>query len=86
MRSRRLLGVPEPLVASAAGVLLLTRAHFASVIDSGLVGSTDFHSSHPQWHEPEHHAFSGRGAARAEDAQGTPTQSHISPSILVYED
>ena len=29
---------------------------------------------------------SGRGAARAEDAQGTPTQSHISPSILVYED
>jgi len=22
----------------------------------------------------------------AEDAQGTPTQSHISPSILVYED
>ena len=24
--------------------------------------------------------------ARAEDAQGTPTQSHISPSILVYED
>ena len=28
----------------------------------------------------------GRGAARAEDAQGTPTQSHISPSILVNED
>ena len=25
---------------------------------------------------------SGRGSARAEDAQGTPTQSHISPSIL----
>jgi len=25
-------------------------------------------------------------AARAEDAQGTPTQSHISRSILVYED
>ena len=24
----------------------------------------------------------GRGSARAEDAQGTPTQSHISPSIL----
>jgi len=30
--------------------------------------------------------FYGRGTARAEDAQGTPTQSHISPSILVYED
>jgi len=27
-----------------------------------------------------------RGTARAEDAQGTPTQSHISPRILVYED
>jgi len=25
-------------------------------------------------------------AARAEDAQGTPTQSHISSSILVYDD
>ena len=28
----------------------------------------------------------GRGTARAEDAQGTPTQSRIPPSILVYED
>jgi len=28
----------------------------------------------------------GRGAARAEDAQGTPTQKHISPRILVYEE
>jgi len=27
-----------------------------------------------------------QGTTRAEDAQGTPTQSHISPSILVYED
>jgi len=27
-----------------------------------------------------------RGTTRAEDDQGTPTQSHISPSILVYED
>ena len=30
--------------------------------------------------------LSGRGTARAEDAQGTPTQSHISPSIPVHED
>ena len=30
------------------------------------------------------HGF-GRGTTRAEDAHGTPTQSHISPSILVYE-
>ena len=29
---------------------------------------------------------SGRGTTRAEDAQGTPTQSHISPSIQVYKD
>jgi len=28
----------------------------------------------------------GRGFTRAEDAQGTPTRSHISPSILVYEE
>ena len=28
----------------------------------------------------------GRGAARAEYAQRTPTQSHIPPSILVYEE
>jgi hypothetical protein len=27
----------------------------------------------------------GSGAARAEDAEGTPTQSHISPSVLVYQ-
>jgi len=30
--------------------------------------------------------LSGRGAARAEVAQGTPSQSRISPNILVYED
>ena len=29
---------------------------------------------------------SGRGTTRADDAQGAPTQSHISPSILVYEE
>jgi len=28
----------------------------------------------------------GRGTARAEDAQGTPTQSHMLPSMLVYEE
>jgi len=28
----------------------------------------------------------GRGAAREEDAQGIPTKTHISPSILAYED
>ena len=29
--------------------------------------------------------LSGRGNTRAEDAQGAPAQSHISPDILVYE-
>jgi hypothetical protein len=43
-------------------------------LDSGRRGTT--HS----WDLP------GRGTARAEDAQGTPTQSHTSPSILLYED
>ena len=28
---------------------------------------------------------SGRGTTRANDAQGTPTQSHMSPSRLVYQ-
>jgi len=30
--------------------------------------------------------LSGRGTTRVDDAQGTPTQSHISPIILVYKD
>ena len=29
---------------------------------------------------------SDRGTTRADDAQGPPTQSHISPTILVYEE
>ena len=30
--------------------------------------------------------LSGRGTTREEDAPGTPTQSHLSPSILVHEE
>ena len=30
--------------------------------------------------------FYAGGTTRADDAQGTPTQSHISPSIPVHED
>ena len=30
--------------------------------------------------------LSGRGVASAEDAQGTPKQSHLSSNILAYED
>ena len=33
-----------------------------------------------------HMSDSGKGVARAEDAQGTTTQSHIPPSIQVYKD
>jgi len=40
-------------------------------MDSGLVGSSDF--LRERYHE------------RPADAPGTPTQIHISPSILVYE-
>jgi len=43
----------------------------------------DVSSHFPRWRVV---VVSGRGAARAEDAQGTPTQSHVSPSILVYEE
>ena len=38
------------------------------------------------WRVIDSGLVSGRGTTRAEDAQGTPTQSHISPSILVYEE
>jgi hypothetical protein len=34
--------------------------------------------------EPGGTNIAGRGAARAGNAHGTPAQSHISPSILVY--
>ena len=34
---------------------------FHTLIDSGMVGSTELRSSHPQGHEPEHHAFSSDG-------------------------
>ena len=42
----------------------------------------------PLYHLEESEPFDlpGKGATRAEDAQGTPTQSHVSPNILVYED
>jgi len=46
--------------------MCLIRMAYEQVIDSRLVGFVDFHSSHPH---------SGRGAARAGDAQETPTQS-----------
>ena len=41
------------------------------MINSGLVGSSD---------------LSGRGTTQAEVAQGTPSQSNISPSVLVHEE
>jgi hypothetical protein len=48
------------------------------VIDSGLVGSTDFHSSHPQGY--------GEGCRESRTcSRDIPTQSHILPGILVYQ-
>ena len=48
-----------------------SRAPLQHIIDSGLVGSTNFCSSHRR-----------KGSARADDALGAPTQNHISPVIL----
>ena len=48
----------------------------SELIDAGLVGSTGFHSSHPQGNE------SGRGTTTAEDVQRTPTQSEIRGNVL----
>ena len=48
------------------------------MIDTGLVGLNGFSFITS--------TGAGRGAARAEDAQGTPTQSRISPSILDDEE
>ena len=42
--------------------------------------------SHSRFPYPRGFYDSRRGSARAEDARGTPTQSHISPSIQVYEE
>jgi len=54
----------------------------------GLGDSTDAARMRPSpaFMKRELNYISGRGTARAEDAQGTPTQSHISPSILVNEE
>ena len=37
----------------------LSKFTMFSLTDSRLVGSTDFHSSHPQGHQPTHHALGG---------------------------
>ena len=62
------LALPSDHLPDAIRPSRVVAVILSEMIDSGLVGSTDF----------------GRGTARAEDAQGTPTQSDISPSILVY--
>ena len=46
-----------------------------SMTDSGLVGSTDFHSLHPQGHEPEHHWEGNRESRRC--TRGTFPESYI---------
>jgi len=71
-------GLPETQMLGATSLcvvawLLLTRE---GVRGRGQEGGSI--AIHPQ-------DLSGWGAARAEDAQGTPAQSHIPPMILVYE-
>ena len=73
------------LAFEVAGFSLTTRASevsagFPGLIDSGLLVSTDFHSSHPQGHEhlprvmyPQVYSYS-------------KITGDVSPSILVYED
>ena len=45
--------------------------------------------SHVKYESLEKHLIDSKlveGTTRAEDAQGSPTQSYISPSLLVYDD
>ena len=71
----RALGAGGGVVGRGGGrerrVVIRSRSGHVLLIDSGLVDSRD---------------LSGRGAARPDDAQGTPTHSHISPRILLYEE
>ena len=54
---------------------------------SDLMCIENYHTPEPSIHVPKKmRCLSGRGTTRAENAQRTPTQSHISPSILVYEE
>jgi len=50
---------------------------FRQMIDSALVGSTDFHSSRPQGHEPEHHAFRRTGSESRRCSRDTCPDSYI---------
>jgi len=72
-------------------VLLLARHLGDQLVELDLAGTTP--NPAPAARTPKsdtlgskHLCLSGRGTTRAEDAQGTPTQSHISPSILEYEE
>ena len=51
------------------------------VIDSGSSSHTVGHSRLTRRGTKQTWDLSGRGTTRAEDAQGTPTQSHMSPSL-----
>ena len=74
--------------AAASGVSLLEGARFlmSEVPLYGSPGERGRQRRQPAGRKLLLSPMSGRGAARAEDAQGTPTQSRVSPSILAYED
>ena len=72
------LSAPSHATVVKFGVVFRRQKYFhESTYVSSSFGRTPFQHSARD--------LSRRGAVRAEDAQGTPTQSHISPSILVYD-
>ena len=75
MGTSNLLAKHEGGVAMGGGAARVARAVTKSckLVTRGLLGN-------------RLNRFSGRGTTRTEDSQGTLSQSHISPSILVYED
>ena len=65
------------------GVLVLTKVNMRHVCTLSVQGFREKHLARGR--QPPGGKL-GRGTTRAEDAQGTPTHSRISPVILVYND
>ena len=74
----------SPVGFLLTNVRRIIRAEIDELLESRAFDSPENH------HEadlgcPVANNLAGRGTTKAEDAQGTPIQSHISPSIPVYE-
>jgi len=72
---------PEPLCGTCDRASILQRIDFRQRINL-----TESEKDKASGHIYGDRLRVVRGTTRADDAQGTPTQSHIPPSILVYED